>query len=49
MGSPGAVVGVAGRQGPVADWLGADVEDVDIPRRQVRVRKPVRPDKAWFR
>ncbi|RPE40700.1 hypothetical protein EDD90_3761 [Streptomyces sp. Ag109_O5-1] len=28
----------------VADWLRADVEDVDLPGRRVRVREPVRPD-----
>ncbi|MBT2673484.1 hypothetical protein J7E95_22110 [Streptomyces sp. ISL-14] len=28
----------------VADWLRAQIEDVDLPRRQVRVREPVRPD-----
>ncbi|KUO04657.1 hypothetical protein [Streptomyces caeruleatus] len=27
----------------VADWLRVQIEDVDLPRRQVRVREPVRP------
>jgi hypothetical protein len=28
----------------VADWLRAEVEDVDLLHRRVRVREPVRPD-----
>ncbi|MFK4098478.1 hypothetical protein ACI2L1_00025 [Streptomyces sp. NPDC019531] len=31
-------------KGRVADWLRAEIEDVDLPRRRVRVREPVRPD-----